>query len=61
MPPTPHELLTPADVRRLLQRHGLSPRRTAGQNFVVDPNTVRKIVRDAGVTSTDTVMEVGAG
>ena len=54
-------LLTPTDVRRLLDAYGLAPRRTSGQNFVVDPNTVRKIVRDAGVTSDDVVLEVGAG
>lgn len=62
MAPAPDpDLLTPADVRRLLRRHGLSPRKTAGQHFVVDPNTVRKIVRDADVTSADTVLEVGSG
>jgi 16S rRNA (adenine1518-N6/adenine1519-N6)-dimethyltransferase len=54
-------LLTPADVRRLLAEHGLAPRRARGQNFVVDPNTVRKIVRDAGVGPDDLVCEVGAG
>ncbi|MDP9022304.1 MAG: 16S rRNA (adenine(1518)-N(6)/adenine(1519)-N(6))-dimethyltransferase RsmA [Actinomycetota bacterium] len=54
-------LLTPADIRRLLDEHGLAPRKTAGQNFVVDPNTVRKVVRDAGVTAGDVVVEVGAG
>ena len=54
-------LLTPTDVRRLLAAHGLAPRRTSGQNFVVDPNTVRKIVRDAGVGPDDTVLEVGPG
>lgn len=54
-------LLTPADVRRLLDAHGLAPRRAAGQNFVVDPNTVRKIVRDAAVAEDDVVLEIGPG
>jgi 16S rRNA (adenine1518-N6/adenine1519-N6)-dimethyltransferase len=54
-------LLTPSDVRRLLDEHGLAPRRSAGQNFVVDPNTVRKIVRDAGVDADDVVLEIGPG
>lgn len=55
------ELLTPSDVRRLLDAHGLAPRRADGQNFVVDPNTVRKIVRDADVGPKDVVLEVGPG
>ena len=45
----------------LLERHGLSPRRTLGQNFVVDPNTVRRIARLAEVGAGDVVVEIGAG
>ena len=45
----------------LLERHGLSPRRTLGQNFVVDPNTVRRIARLAEVGPDDVVIEIGAG
>lgn len=45
----------------LLERHGLSPRRTLGQNFVVDPNTVRRIARLADVSAGDVVIEIGAG
>ncbi len=55
------DLLTPTDVRRLLDAHGLAPRKAAGQNFVCDPNTVRKIVRDAGVDDADLVVEIGPG
>jgi len=54
-------LLTPADVRRLLAEHGLAPHKALGQNFVVDPNTVRKVVRAAEVRPGDLVVEVGAG
>lgn len=54
-------LLTPRDVRRLLAAHGLAPRKAHGQNFVVDPNTVRKVVRDAGVAAGDLVCEIGPG
>ena len=54
-------MLTPADVRRLLAEHGLAPHKTLGQNFVVDPNTVRKIVRDAGINAGDHVVEIGPG
>lgn len=50
-----------ADISRLLDEHGLAPRRDLGQNFVVDPNTVRKIARLAAVGSGDHVVEIGAG
>jgi 16S rRNA (adenine1518-N6/adenine1519-N6)-dimethyltransferase len=49
------------DAAALLHAHGLAPRRALGQNFVVDPNTVRRIVRLAGVGPGDHVVEVGAG
>jgi len=45
----------------LLERHGLAPRRALGQNFVVDPNTVRRIARLADVGPGDRVVEIGAG
>lgn len=57
----PLPLLTGRAVRDLLARHGLAPTRVRGQNFVVDPNTVRKVVRDAGVAPGDHVVEVGPG
>ncbi|MCU1354486.1 MAG: Ribosomal small subunit methyltransferase [Acidimicrobiales bacterium] len=45
----------------LLERHDLAPSRALGQNFVVDPNTVRRIARLAGVGPGDGVVEIGAG
>jgi 16S rRNA (adenine1518-N6/adenine1519-N6)-dimethyltransferase len=48
-------------VRRLLAEHGLAPRKAAGQNFVVDPNTVRRIVATAGIAPDDVVLEIGPG
>ncbi|HTJ75222.1 MAG TPA: 16S rRNA (adenine(1518)-N(6)/adenine(1519)-N(6))-dimethyltransferase RsmA [Acidimicrobiales bacterium] len=53
--------LSGADVRRLLAEHGLAPSRARGQNFVVDPNTVRRIARLAAVGPGDRVVEIGAG
>lgn len=53
--------LSGADVARLLEAHGLSPSRALGQNFVADPNTVRRVVRLAGVGPGDRVVEVGGG
>lgn len=57
----PQPLLTPTEVRRLLGDHGLAPSKRRGQNFVVDANVVRKLVRDAQVSAGDLVVEVGPG
>lgn len=54
-------LLGPKEVRELAERLGVSPTKKLGQNFVIDPNTVRKIVRLAGVHAGDRVIEVGPG
>jgi 16S rRNA (adenine1518-N6/adenine1519-N6)-dimethyltransferase len=53
--------LSPRDVRQLLEEHGLRPSRALGQNFVADPNTVRRIARIAGVGAGDHVVEIGPG
>jgi 16S rRNA (adenine1518-N6/adenine1519-N6)-dimethyltransferase len=53
--------LTRSEVRDLLGRHGLAPRRSDGQNFLVDPNTVRRIVAASGVGPDDHVIEIGPG
>ena len=55
------DLLGPTDVRNLAESLGASPTKKWGQNFVVDPGTVRRIVRIAGVTPGDHVVEVGPG
>jgi 16S rRNA (adenine1518-N6/adenine1519-N6)-dimethyltransferase len=54
-------LLGPAQIRELATRLGVRPTKQWGQNFVVDHNTVRKIVRLAGVGADDVVVEVGPG
>src|ERR687890_385197 len=54
-------LLGPAEVRSLAEAHGVRPTKQRGQNFVIDPNTVRRIVRAAGLGPTDVVVEVGPG
>jgi 16S rRNA (adenine1518-N6/adenine1519-N6)-dimethyltransferase len=48
-------------IRELLDRIGRHPRRELGQNFVADPNTVRRIAQLAAVGEGDHVVEVGAG
>jgi 16S rRNA (adenine1518-N6/adenine1519-N6)-dimethyltransferase len=54
-------LLGPADVRRLAAELDLRPTKQRGQNFVIDANTVRRIVRESQVTADDVVLEVGPG
>lgn len=49
------------DVRRLATDLGVAPTKKWGQNFVIDPNTVRRIVEDARINSDDIVVEVGPG
>jgi len=52
---------TRTDLVAILEAHGLKPSRALGQNFVVDPNTVRRIARLAEVGPGDLVLEIGAG
>jgi 16S rRNA (adenine1518-N6/adenine1519-N6)-dimethyltransferase len=54
-------LLGPAEIRELAARLGIKPTKTLGQNFVHDPNTVRRIVTAADLAPDDIVIEVGPG
>jgi 16S rRNA (adenine1518-N6/adenine1519-N6)-dimethyltransferase len=49
------------DPRTILQRHGLTPRKSLGQNFLVDPGAPERIAACADLGPQDTVLEVGAG
>jgi 16S rRNA (adenine1518-N6/adenine1519-N6)-dimethyltransferase len=53
--------LSGADIAQLLSAHGLKPSRALGQNFVADPNTVRRIARLSGAGPGSDVLEIGAG
>ncbi|MEU0151652.1 16S rRNA (adenine(1518)-N(6)/adenine(1519)-N(6))-dimethyltransferase RsmA [Micromonospora fulviviridis] len=54
-------LLGPAEIRELAARLGVTPTKKLGQNFVHDPNTVRRIVTTAGLAPDDVALEVGPG
>jgi 16S rRNA (adenine1518-N6/adenine1519-N6)-dimethyltransferase len=54
-------LLGAADIRSIAAALGVRPTKPRGQNFVIDANTVRRIVRAAGVGPKDVVVEVGPG
>jgi 16S rRNA (adenine1518-N6/adenine1519-N6)-dimethyltransferase len=64
-PPVPADpassLLGPAEIRDLATDLGLRPTKALGQNFVIDANTVRRIVRLADVGHHDVVVEIGPG
>jgi 16S rRNA (adenine1518-N6/adenine1519-N6)-dimethyltransferase len=59
--PDSARLLGPAQVRALAAELGVRPTKKLGQNFVHDPNTVRRIVRAAELSADDVVVEVGPG
>jgi 16S rRNA (adenine1518-N6/adenine1519-N6)-dimethyltransferase len=54
-------LLGPAEIRDLAEMLGVNPTKKLGQNFVIDGNTVRRIVKTAHVDAGDTVVEIGPG
>lgn len=54
-------LLGPAEIRDLAARLGVAPTKKLGQNFLHDPNTIRRIVATAQLTPDDVVVEVGPG
>jgi 16S rRNA (adenine1518-N6/adenine1519-N6)-dimethyltransferase len=49
------------ETRELLRRYDLRPKTSIGQHFVTDPNTIRKVVKIAGVAPGDQVLEIGPG
>ena len=55
------DLSSPREVKALLEKHGLQPRKQLGQNFLVDGNIVRKIIAAVGAEEGDSVVEVGPG
>jgi 16S rRNA (adenine1518-N6/adenine1519-N6)-dimethyltransferase len=54
-------MLTPGDVSELAGRLGVRPSKRFGQNFVIEPGTVRRIAALARLRPDDVVLEVGAG
>ena len=54
-------LLGATEIRRLAEELGIRPTKTLGQNFVIDGNTIRRIVAAAKVDPSETVLEVGTG
>jgi 16S rRNA (adenine1518-N6/adenine1519-N6)-dimethyltransferase len=59
--PTGVELLGGADIRELATKLDVVPTKKLGQNFVTDPNTIRRIVSAAKLNGSETVVEIGPG
>ena len=57
----PSGALTPSAIRALARRHGIAPRKSLGQHFLIEPSLARRIVALAGVEPGDHVTEVGPG
>jgi 16S rRNA (adenine1518-N6/adenine1519-N6)-dimethyltransferase len=54
-------MLGAGDIRARASEIGLRPTKQLGQNFVIDPNTIQRIVREADISPDDVVLEVGPG
>ncbi len=54
-------LLGAAEIREIAARIGVNPTKKLGQNFVVDANTCRRIVKSADVQADDVALEIGPG
>jgi len=52
---------TLADIKEILTQFGLAPRKSLGQNFLIDHNLIRKLIDAAGVKAGDCVLEIGPG
>ena len=55
------KLLGGAALRDLFERHDFVPSKSLGQNFVIDPNSIRKVVAAAQLNPQDSILEIGAG
>lgn len=55
------EIATPSRTRDILKRYGFSVKKSLGQNFLTEPNILRKIIQTAEITKDDNVIEVGPG
>ncbi|MCP8618164.1 16S rRNA (adenine(1518)-N(6)/adenine(1519)-N(6))-dimethyltransferase RsmA [Salirhabdus salicampi] len=54
-------IATPAKTKQIMAKYGLSFKKSLGQNFIIDVNTLKNIVKHAGVTPDSTVVEIGPG
>lgn len=56
-----HRELSKESQRELLRRHGVKPKRRFGQNFLIDPQAIHRVIDLATIEDTETVVEIGSG
>lgn len=54
-------LLSPSEIKTLLEKHKTKPSKKFGQNFLIDKNVLDKIIETANIKNSDTILEVGPG
>ena len=55
------DLIIPRNTIQFLQEHGISAKKRYGQNFLIDPRVLKRIIEGAGITKADTILEIGPG
>ena len=55
------ELISPKEIKNILDKYNIRPSKTMGQNFLIDELTLDKIIETANLTEKDTILEVGPG
>ena len=55
------DLIIPRNTIQFLQDHGISAKKRYGQNFLIEPRVLKKIIEGASITKEDTVLEIGPG
>lgn len=53
--------IKPLNIPQVLREHGLKPNKALGQNFLIDPNALSKVINAANISPVDEVLEIGAG
>ena len=53
--------INPSEIPRLLRKHGLSPNKQLGQNFLIDAQAIEQIINVAEINPNDQVIEIGSG
>ncbi|RST71127.1 16S rRNA (adenine(1518)-N(6)/adenine(1519)-N(6))-dimethyltransferase RsmA [Siminovitchia acidinfaciens] len=55
------DIATPVRTKEIMEKYGFSFKKSLGQNFLIDPNVLRNITENAGLTKETGVIEIGPG
>ena len=56
-----NQVIGKSDLKNIMEQHDLKPSKSLGQNFVVDPNTILKVIRAANIEKHQQILEIGPG